>query len=133
MVERALQRAQIARRRALSERSAPATSAAPAPARAGSVLLVGLLGVVTVLLGFAPGPLGLDFGGLELGGDQRVVLGTQVDLLEVVGGHRVVGGILAAYKIVLALELLDVADAHLELMGHPCVGAALPDPGADLV
>jgi carbon storage regulator len=34
---------------------------------------------------------------------------------------------------VLALELVDVANRDLQLMGDPRVGPALPDPGPDLV
>ncbi len=80
----------------------------------------------------ARGALGFRFGGLELRGDQCVVLRAQVDLLRVVR-RAAVRPLLVAHELVLALELLDVAHAHLELVRHPCVGAALPHPGADLV
>ena len=54
--------------------------------------------------------LGLRFGCLELGGDQRVVLGAQVDLLGVVPAPPAPSaGLLVADELVLALELLDVA------------------------
>src|SRR5262249_18735496 len=69
----------------------------------------------------------------ELGGDQGVVLGAEVDLLREVAGARPVPGLLVADELVLALELLDVPDADLELVGDPRVGTALPRPGADLV
>ncbi len=78
------------------------------------------------------GTLGLGFGGFELGGDQRVILGPQVDLLGVVPGGRLRSGILAG-QLVLALELLDITDADLELVGHPGVGPPLAHPGADLI
>ena len=69
----------------------------------------------------------------ELGRDEGVVLGAQVDLLLEVGADRALGGVLLADQVVLALELLDVANADVELVRDPCVGAALPHPGADLV
>jgi hypothetical protein len=69
---------------------------------------------------------------LELGGDGRVVLGAQVDLVVEVepGGLR---RLPVGEQLVLALERLDVLDGHLELVGDPRVGPALPDPAADLV
>ena len=36
-------------------------------------------------------------------------------------------------QLVLALELFDLLDAHLELVGDPGVGSALAHPGADLI
>ena len=121
-----------------AEHAAAAPSAAAAGARARGVVLVVVLGARLarlrgLLLGLRLRALGLEFGGLELGGDQRVVLGAQVDLLGVVGGGRALAGVLVADQIVLALELLDVAHADLELVGDPGVGAALAHPGADLV
>ena len=85
------------------------------------------------LLGLGLGELGLGFGRFELGGDQRVVLGAQVDLLRIVAGACALRGLLVADELVLALELLDVADGDLQLVGDPGVGAPLPHPGADLV
>ena len=76
--------------------------------------------------------LGLDLGGLQLSGDQRVVLGAQVDLLEV-GPAPARDRLVVAGELVLALELLDVLHADFELMGDPGVGTALPYPDADLV
>src|SRR5207245_1162208 len=57
----------------------------------------------------------------------------QVDLLLVVGGRGALGELLVAQEVVLALELLDFAHAHLQLMRDPGVGATLSYPGADLV
>ena len=99
---------------------------------AGSLLgiLVGLLVLVAREL---PGTLGFSLGGFELGGDQGVILGAQVDLLRVVAGRGALGVLLVADELVLALELLDVANADLELMGDPGIRPALAHPGADLV
>ncbi len=71
-------------------------------------------------------------GGLELGGDGRVVLGAEVDLVVEVQ-VRTLGRLAVGQQLVLALEGLDVLDGHLELMSDPGVGTALPDPSADLV
>ena len=67
----------------------------------------------------------------ELGGDQRVVLGLQVDLVVEVragsgGGHLVVG-----QQVVPLLEPLDLLDGDLELVGDPRVGATPAHPAAD--
>src|SRR5436190_10992924 len=128
VVERALER----RRRQLRSGPASATPAAPAAAL-GLVLLVGLgLGfrLVLVLLELLLGPRGL---GLELGGDQGVVLGAQVDLVVEVDGGRALGRVALRRQVVLALEGGDLGGRHLELVGDPRVGPALADPGADLV
>ena len=96
------------------------------------IVLVGVGFLSGLLGGFGLGALGLDFGGLELGGDQRVVLGAQVDLVGIIGRGRRLGGVLLD-EIVLALELFDVAHADLQLMRDPGVGTTLSYPGADLV
>ena len=83
----------------------------PATAAAGAGGRLGLLFVLAGLLGLRPGALGLGFGCFELGGDQRVVLGAEVDLLRIVAGACALGRLLVADELVLALELLDVADA----------------------
>src|SRR5438128_3965982 len=138
VVEGALERAHVAPGacpRATSQR-APSAPAATASARAGRlrsrlVLLLARRGLL--LLRFGERALGLDFRGLELGRDERVVLGAQVDLVGVLGGDRALRRALVADDLVLALELLDLAHAHIELMGHPRVGTALPYPRADLI
>src|SRR5271165_67187 len=142
MVEGALE-CDVARARARPGRRRPATAAATtaaAGARSAGLLallalLAGLVDVVafTGLRGCGAGELGLRLGGLELGGDQSVILGTQVDLLGVAGAARAVGRLLVADELVLALELLDVAHANFELVCDPGVGAALANPGANLV
>src|ERR1019366_1672124 len=76
---------------------------------------------------------GLDLGRFELRRDQRVVLGAEVDLLGIARLGRSRRGLLVTDELVLALELVDVPDADLELVSHPGVGAALPYPCTDLV
>src|SRR5271165_3066866 len=135
MVEGALE-CDVARARARPGRRRPATAAATtaaAGARSAGLLallalLAGLVDVVafTGLRGCGAGELGLRLGGLELGGDQS-------DLLGVAGAARAVGRLLVADELVLALELLDVAHANFELVCDPGVGAALANPGANLV
>ena len=70
--------------------------------------------------------------GVELGGDQRVVLGAQVDVIVVDRGGGAVG-LVAAFELLVALEGLDLLHCHFELMGDPRVGPPLADPGADAV
>ena len=95
-----------------------ASSSASSSDVVGVVVLVGLL-----LLG--------RLGGVELGGDQRVVLGAQIDLVVEVGA---VGRLhVALLEPLLALERLDLLHGDLELVGDPRVGAALADPAANLV
>ena len=75
----------------------------------------------------------LGFGGVELGGDQRIVLGAQVDLIvEVAPGTGAVN-VVAGLQVLLALEGLDLLNGYLELVRDPRVGASLTDPGADTV
>jgi hypothetical protein len=119
MVEGALERTRAA--------AAAAAAAAPAP-RARPVLaavavpgVVGRLGLLLCLLLV----VGLGVERVELGRDQLVVLGAQVALLQALA---VVGR-----EAVLALELVDVLDRDLELMRDPGVGAALANPGPDLI
>jgi len=81
VVEGALQRRRCARAR---PPSASATAAAAAGARRLGVLLVVLLLAVAVRGGLGGKPLGLGLGGLQLGCDQRVILGAKVDLVRVV-------------------------------------------------
>jgi hypothetical protein len=65
---------------------------------------------------------------LELGGDLRVVLGAQIDLLDG-GAVRFASG----SRPLLALEGLDLLDGDFELVGDPRVGTTLSHPPADLV
>ena len=77
---------------------------------------------------------GAGSGLLELGGDLGVVFGAQIDLIVEVERRRrgLVDGVVGR-KLVLALELLDLLDGHLQLMRDPRVGPALANPAADLV
>ena len=110
-------------------------------ARAGGAwacrLVVGVVASVgVVVLGFVLRRLVGLLLGLERGGDERVVLGAQVQLL-VDGGPGealvTVSGGIVGHQLVLALEGADVPDGHLELVRDPGVGATLAHPGADLV
>jgi len=136
VIERPLERSGAAAAGARPEH-APAATAAPAPRSwPGRLLLVALLAVIVTiatLARFCARLLGSELGGLELGRDQRVILGPQVDLIGVV--RRAAGplwGVLVAERI-LPLELFDVAYADFELVRHPSVGAPLPYPGSDLI
>ena len=75
----------------------------------------------------------LGLGGVELGGDQRVVLGAQIDLVVVVGERADALGLGARLETLLALEGLDLLDGDLELVRDPRVGPPLADPGADAI
>ena len=133
VVEGALERARC-RRRARSEHPAPATAAATARARrrASSSSSARSPSCAAFASASAFARSASSLGGLELGGDQRVVLGAQVDLLAD-SPTRSWPPRLLLDQLVLALELFDVAHADLELVGHPGVGTALAYPGADLV
>src|SRR4051812_35656504 len=128
VVERALERPRRPGR-------APAAPTAAAAAALGTVLVLVLvlvlvalvLGGLLVLLGAAGGL------GLELGGDQRVVLRAQIDLVVEVDPHRGAVAVALGGELVLALERLDLLDRHLELVRDPRVRPALANPGADLV
>src|SRR5919198_115471 len=120
--------------------AAPRASAAtPTPALLGLLALlalVGLLGLLGLAARLLLGARGL--GGLELGGDQRVVLGPQVDLVVEVRPRRNAGrkralAVLLGGEVELPLERLDLLDGDLELVRDPRVGAALADPTANLV
>src|SRR6202167_1266655 len=124
VVEGALQRTPAATRAC-----APAAAASPAPAGASGRLV--LLSII--FHGLRLLALGLHFGRLQLGGDQRVVLGPEIDFVGVVAREDSIGGLGVADELVLAPELLDVTDGDLELVGNPGVGTALPYPRADLV
>ena len=72
--------------------------------------------------------------GLQGGGHERVVLGAQVQLVDLAAEGLPVG--LAGVgrgELVVALERADVADRHVELVRDPGVGSSLPDPCSDLV
>ncbi len=72
--------------------------------------------------------------GLQFGRNQLVILGAQVNLLGVRDGRRrAVGGAVVAEQVVLALELLDLLNGDLELVGHPSIGTTLSYPTSDLV
>ena len=120
VVERALQRAPAAARA-----SAPTASASPAPAGPHGRL-------VLILVPLALLALGLLFGCLQLRSDERVVLGSEIDFVGVVGGDGALGGFAVANQLVLALELLDVTDGDLELVSYwkRRYGLAVPTRGS---
>jgi hypothetical protein len=116
MVEGALQR------RSAAGRAASPCAAAPArPWRRDLLVRLDTLRAG----GFLADALGLGFGCFQLGGDQRIVLGAQVDLVRIVAYGGSVRGLLLADQLVLVLELLDVLDAHPKLVGDPRVGSTL--------
>jgi hypothetical protein len=128
--------------RAGALRAPPAPAAAPATALRGLVVVLVLI-LVAAVLGLLGGAARLllgarGLGGLELGGDQRVVLGAQVDLVVEVDArrgarHQRALAVLVGHEVVVLLECLDLLDGHLELVRDPRVGTALADPSADLV
>ena len=110
--------------------SAPAPAAPPTPAFGPS-----LLGFVLFFLfrdflfrGFL-GSLSL---GRKLGGDQSLVLGSEIDLVVEVDGRAGLG-VAVGLERLLPLERLDLLNGHLELVGDPCVRASLTHPGTDSV
>src|SRR4051794_1709807 len=120
MVEGALKRLA----RAATAGAAPAPTAAAAAALR-LVLVLGRL-ILDLLLGL----------GVERGRHERVVLCAQVRLLLDARSERVARRLLEllrGHQLVLALEGVDVAHAHLELMRDPGVRSALMNPSTDLV
>ena len=110
------------------DRAAAASSAASATTAGGLLRLIVLVVLfVVVLVGL------LSSGGVELGRDQRVVLGAQVDVIVVLGRGRGAVGLVAGLELLVALEGLDLLHCHFELVGDPRVGPPLADPGADAV
>jgi hypothetical protein len=105
--------------------AATATSAATAAttfAGATGALAVILAIVVTLILGLGLFGLLLGGGGFDL----RFDLVAQVDVVR--AGVLVVGR-----EFVLLAELAQLGRRDFELVGDPCVRAALVDPGADLI
>ena len=104
------------------------SSSAASATTAGRLLrLIVLVVLFVVLVGL------LSSGGVELGRDQRVVLGAQVDVIVVFGRGRGAVGLVAGLELLVALEGLDLLHCHFELVGDPRVGPPLADPGADAV
>ena len=89
VVEGALERARCCGSLSVAPRP-PRRLRLRAPSRRAILVVVLLLGVA-LLGGELAGPLGFGFGGFELGGDQRVILGAQVDLLGVVPAAGALG------------------------------------------
>jgi hypothetical protein len=116
----------------LERASAPAAAPASSPAAASAsatwafaVLVIRPLGLARALVGRTL----LDFVLLVGGAQLRLDLG-----LDLVAQVDVAGGLLALdVQPVAAAEIAQLRGGHLELMGDPGVGAALADPGADLV
>src|SRR5262249_30326358 len=118
VVEGALERAFVHLRSAPG--SAPPASPATSPPRPGRTLALLVLGFLILGLRFGPRfgprfglglrPLGLDFGRLQLGRNERVVLSPQIDVLGIVRREGALGGLLVADELVLALELVYVTD-----------------------
>ncbi len=125
VVERRLERRGLAP-------GAAASTAAASPALGRRLLAVTVL-VLVLFLGVFLGALGL--GGFELGGDQRVVLGSKINLIIEVGAGAGAGGLGVGLGLeaLLALERLDLLHGHLELVCDPRVGASLADPAANSV
>ena len=123
MVEGALELAAAATR-PTSAAPSPAAPSAAAPAALGLVLaaLVAVLVALVLLLVRL---------GLELRGNEGVVLGSEVQLLVDAGSEVAVAARWS--ELVLALEGVDVLHAHVELVGDPGVGPTLADPAANLV
>jgi hypothetical protein len=136
MIERPLERPGAAAAGARPEH-APSAPAAPAPRSwPGRVLVVGLIAVIlpiAPLARFCSRLLGSELGGLELGRDQRIVLGPQIDLVGVVRGAAGTLRSIVLTERILPLELFDIAYADFELVRDPSVGATLPHPGSDLI
>ena len=70
--------------------------------------------------------------GCELGGDQSLILGPEIDLVVEVDARAGLG-FAVGLEALLALERLDLLDRHLELVGDPRVRAPLTYPGSDSV
>jgi hypothetical protein len=110
-----------------------ARAAAPAAATAAALGRLVVAVALVLLLGLGLGLLGPAGGlGLELGGDQRVILGAQVDLVVEVDAGRL-GRLAVGQEVVLLLEGFDLLDGDLQLVGDPGVCAPLAHPGPDLV
>jgi hypothetical protein len=101
-------------------------AAAPAAASTGRLVLV-ILGLILIFIAL------LGCGGLQLGGDQCIVLGAKIDLVIEVCGDADTVGVGTRLEILLALERLNLLNGYLELMRDPGVGSPLADPGADAV
>src|SRR5215217_4669282 len=106
--------------------TAPATASAATPPLG---LVAGDLDVVVVLVLLVLVLLGL---GIERRRDQRVVLGAQVEIVAVRDGALGFPA-LRCVELVIALELAQILDRDLELMGDPGVGPALSYPRPDLI
>jgi len=98
------------------------------PRAAVLVLIFVLVGIAFVV--FLLGALRL--GRLELGGDERVVLGAQIDFVVEVEADAGIG-FAVGLEALLALEGLDLLNRDLELVRDPRVRAALAYPGPDPV
>src|SRR4051812_6921283 len=136
VVERALQGA--AARAGGAPAAATPTAAATTTARAAAVVLVVLVGlrVVLVLAGLGGGRSGLGrlgLLGLQLGGDEGVVLGAKVDLVVEIDDRSRGLALALRGEFVPAFERLDLLYGHLKLVGDPGIRSALPNPATNLV
>jgi hypothetical protein len=104
--------------------AAPATTSAATTTAAATA--GGLVALVVVLLGLGA----LRRSGVELGGDQRVVLGAQIDFAVEIGCGPSGVGFICGLELLVALERLDLLDGDLQLMSDPRVRASLTDPRA---
>src|SRR4051794_29573564 len=108
-----------------------ATAAAPAPPLGRGPVLVVVVVVPVVLVVVLGRTRSVGF---ELGGDESVVLGPQINLVVEVQARSVDGlRSVPVVELVLALELLYLLDGDLQLVGDPRIRAALADPATDLV
>jgi carbon storage regulator len=111
------------------ELAAAAATTPPAPAATAAATLGPLAALFFVLLVLLLVLHGL---GIEGSGDQRVILGAQVEI--VVERDRALGfRAFGRLELVIALELAQILHGNLELMGDPGVGPALSHPRPDLI
>ena len=99
-------------------RRRPRPTAWPSPSSSVALLGFVLLGLGLLLVGL------LFLGRLAEGLDLRLDLVAELDLA---------GVLLLGRELVPAAELAQLGRGDVELVGDPGIGAALADPGADLV
>ncbi len=112
-------------------RAAPAAAASATPATGP-----GALGVAVLALGLLLGFLlrFLPVFGAVLGGGGLLLERRLLDLrLDLVAQLEIPGVLLLGRKLVAAAELAQLRGGNIELVRDPGIGAALADPGTNLV